>query len=109
MMSRDALLAAQGLNLFKAYMYCDDLGIEIIDQASLKECTPQGAIVKTADGDEKLLECDTIILSLGLRPRRNQVEALRSICPETYVIGDCKTSRVINDAIREAFFIAMLI
>ena len=109
MMSRETLVAAQGLNLFKAYMYCDDTGIALVEQAALKECTPEGAIVKNADGTEELLECDTIVLSLGLRPRAAQVEALRTVCPETYVIGDCNKARVINDAVREAFFAAMQI
>lgn len=109
MLSRDDLVAAQGLNLFKAYMYCDDAGIQIIDKTALKECTPQGPVVTTAAGEDMLIECDTIILSLGLRPRRAQVDALRVVCPETYVIGDCKFSRVVNDAVREGFFAAMQI
>ena len=109
MMSRETLVAAQGLNLFKAYMYCDDANIGLVEQAALKECTPEGAIVKKADGTEELLACDTIVLSLGLRPRFAEVEALRNVCHETYVIGDCNKARVINDAVREAFFAAMQI
>lgn len=107
--TREALLAEQGMNLFKAYMYCDDAGVRFVEGATLAACTPEGAVVRRADGVEELLACDTVVLSLGLRPAVAEVDALRAAVPETYVIGDCKRPRLINDAVREAFFAAMRI
>ena len=90
-------------------MYCDDAGVRFVEGATLAACTPEGAVVRRADGVEELLACDTVVLSLGLRPAVAEVDALRAAVPETYVIGDCKRPRLINDAVREAFFAAMRI
>ena len=97
----------QGINLLKAYIYTGDAGVEYVENASLAEVTPEGAVVAFKDGTTQLLPCDTVILSVGLEKPEAAVDAMRTVCPETYVIGDCKKPRVINDAVREAFFAAM--
>lgn len=107
--SRDELTAEQGMNLLKAFMYCDDAGVRFVEGVTLTACTAEGAMVRRADGAEELLACDTVVLSLGLRVPAAQVDALRAAVPEAYVIGDCKRPRLINDAIREGFFAAAAI
>lgn len=107
--SCEALVAEQGMNLLKAHMYCRDEGVTFVEQAALAACTEEGALIKTADGSSCLLPCDTIALSVGLRPNTAVVDAFWGIAPETFVVGDCKRSRLINDAVREGFYAAMLI
>ena len=105
--TKQALMMEQGINLLKAYIYTGDAGVEYVENASLAEVTPEGAVVAFKDGTTQLLPCDTVILSVGLEKPEAAVDAMRTVCPETYVIGDCKKPRVINDAVREAFFAAM--
>ena len=51
------------------------------------------------------IECDTVLLAMGMRPRFELVESLRHCAPETSVaiIGDCRKSGTISDAVNEAF------
>ena len=105
--TKQALMMEQGINLLKAYIYTGDAGVEYVENASLAEVTPEGAVVAFKDGTTQLLPCDTVILSVGLEKPEAAVDAMRTVCPETYVIGDFKKPRVINDAVREAFFAAM--
>lgn len=107
--TREALIAEQGMNLAKAVMYCDDAGVDFAEKATLVECCERGALVRLEDGDVRLLEADAVILSLGLRPRSEEVDSLMGVVDETFVIGDCKGPRDINSAVREAYFAAMAI
>ncbi len=105
--SRDALAAEQGMNLMKAFFYCDDAGVKFVEGASLVECMPEGAKVRYKSGEEELIDCDTVVLSLGLKPCVSEVDSFREAIPNVYVIGDCKKPRLVNDAIREGFFAAL--
>ncbi len=62
-------------------------------------------------GEEEYYPCDTVLMAAGLRPRKDEVEALRRTIPETevYIIGDCIRPRMIGDAIREGFGAALAI
>ena len=63
------------------------------------------------DNYTKYYPCDTVLMAAGLRPRKDEVEALRRTIPETevYIIGDCIRPRMIGDAIREGFGAALAI
>ncbi len=107
--TREALISEQGMNLAKAVMYCIDAGVNFVEGASLIECCERGARVQFDNGDICLLESDTVVLSLGMCSLSQEVDLLKHVADDTYVIGDCKLPRDINAAIKEAFFAAMKI
>ncbi len=85
-----------------------DEGGTILYGGNLKEVTKEGALIAWADGAEELLSCDTVVLSLGVRPCKGVVEDLYTVCDETYVVGDCNNREGnILAAVREGFYAAM--
>lgn len=63
----------------------------------------------TDSGKRERIDCDTVLMAAGLRPRKDTVNALRHAIPETevYIIGDCLRPRMIGDAVREGFGVAL--
>ena len=56
-------------------------------------------------GELSELQCDTILLAMGMKERLNVVEELRRCAPETnvHIIGDCRKAATISEAINQAF------
>lgn len=71
---------------------------------------PEHILCQIAEsGETEKIYCDTVLMAAGLRPRKETVNALRHVIPETevYIIGDCLRPRMIGDAIREGFGVAL--
>jgi hypothetical protein len=53
--------------------------------------------------------CDTVLISAGLIPRKQDIEALRHLLPETevYIVGDAKEPRSLGDAVHDGFNAAL--
>lgn len=81
-------------------------GVRFVPEAVLKEITSSGAVVR--DKDSRMIEIpgDRTVLSLGFKPRSNIVEALRTLVPETYIVGDCSRPHNLMSAIHSAFVVA---
>ena len=83
-------------------------GVDILQEMKLAEVGDGFAAVKDKEGKVTKLYCDTVALSLGVRPQTEIVNALRDLCPETYVVGDCANRQGnITSAVREGFYAAM--
>ena len=60
------------------------------------------------NGDITEIACDTVALSLGVRPRKDALEALEGVCEEMYAVGDCALRQGnITTAVRDGFYAAM--
>jgi 2,4-dienoyl-CoA reductase-like NADH-dependent reductase (Old Yellow Enzyme family)/NADPH-dependent 2,4-dienoyl-CoA reductase/sulfur reductase-like enzyme len=68
-------------------------GVEIRDRTKLEAVTETGAVV--VDGEGKRIEekCDTVVLSLGVRPEAGLIERFGCLAPDVRFIGDCNTDR----------------
>lgn len=84
-------------------------GVKMITSVRYEEITKQGLVVTTAEGKKLILEADTIITSLPLRPNREIVKEVEAIVPEVYAIGDCREPGLIVNAIGEGARIARAI
>lgn len=83
-------------------------GVKFLEQYALVSVTEKGLVAKDSSGVLHELACDTVALSLGVRPRSAVVEELSGICDETYFVGDCNTRQGnITSAVREGFYAAM--
>ncbi|MCF0120370.1 MAG: FAD-dependent oxidoreductase [Oscillospiraceae bacterium] len=87
----------------------EEANVQLMYETAVKEITDKGVVVTTADGEEKLIECDTVITAFGLRRNAALVEELKEIVPETYVIGDAKKIGVVGDATNDAYYACMQI
>lgn len=67
-------------------------------------CTGIGADRVTAiapEGGEVSFPADTVVMAAGMRPDSGEVERLRALVPESYVVGDALRARQIGQAVRE--------
>lgn len=60
-----------------------------------------GVYAKAPGGEEVFFPADTIVMAAGMRPDQAQVDALRALVPECYVVGDALRARQIGQATRE--------
>lgn len=85
-----------------------DAGITYLERHRLTEIREGSALCLNAAGETVELTCDTLVLSLGVKPRADIVSALKNLVPETIVVGDCNNlSGNIASAVREGFYAAM--
>ena len=74
----------------------------------MKEIGPQGVLV-SCGGKEEWLEADTVVAAFGIRADKAELETLRDLVPETYVIGDAHKVGVIGDATNDAWRVCLQI
>ena len=85
-----------------------EAGVSFKEGLKLEAVTESGVLAREAGGALTEIACDTVALSLGVRPRSKVLEELSGICPETWVAGDCNTRQGnITSAVREGFYAAM--
>lgn len=54
------------------------------------------------DGSEVRFPADTVVMAAGMRPDQEEVDRLRALVPESYVVGDAQRARQIGQATRDA-------
>jgi len=83
-------------------------GVVFIGGVKLCEITESSLIGEDTQGKQVIFDYDTVVLSLGVRPRKSVIEEFFGICDETYVIGDCnnKAGNILS-AVREGFYAAL--
>ncbi len=71
--------------------------LEIRDEAVLAE--------QVSTGEQRTIPADTVLLAVGMKPRRSEALKFAHLCPETgfYIIGDAARSGDIRDAVFQAF------
>ncbi len=94
-------MASQSVYLFQKVREYD---IRIITETEMQEVTEKG-MRASSGGVQVEYAADTIVLAVGLRPRKEKVAELRRLIPETevYVVGDCLRPRDIFWANHEGF------
>ena len=77
--------------------------VEIRTEVNLEEITDKGAVVSDKKGKRIELDADTVVLSLGVKSRYENVNAFKDLTREVHVIGDCAKPRNLMAAIHDAF------
>jgi NADPH-dependent 2,4-dienoyl-CoA reductase/sulfur reductase-like enzyme len=78
----------------------------------LLEITDDGVRIRQVKtGEEKALPADTVLMAVGVKPRRSAALQFAHLCPESsfYIIGDAVKSGEIRDAVFQAFEVARTI
>lgn len=81
--------------------------VKLIPETSVVALTDDGMKVRTKDGSESVLPLDTVVLAAGNRPKADVIDALSSVAPVTYTIGDAVKSGDLYAATHSAWFCAM--
>ena len=83
--------------------------VEMLTGITYEGSSPEGLIIKTADGERRTLKADTYVLATGSRSNSDLIPALREKFENVHVIGDAVEPRRIRDAIIEGFEIGNLV
>lgn len=86
----------------------DAQGITTLVATTVLDVLPDGVLVDS-DGERRLVEADTVVLSLGSRPRSDDVEALRTAAGDipVHVIGDALKAARVGEAVIGGYRAAM--
>ncbi len=79
------------------------LGVPILVKTRVEAIQEKGAVVCAADGEERLIPADSIVLSTGACPNQELYEKLSGKVAEIHLAGDCVQPRRIIEAIYEGF------
>lgn len=99
-------LAKEAGPMYKIGLFRQLKESENITQALGMRCTKineQGVYATDSDGKEVFFPCDTVIMAAGMRSRSAEVDALRPLVREYYVVGDAGKPGKIMNATRDAY------
>jgi 2,4-dienoyl-CoA reductase-like NADH-dependent reductase (Old Yellow Enzyme family)/thioredoxin reductase len=104
-------LAANAIEDFMNYagqlMEKTDL-IEIRMESLVREIGTEGAFVAAKDKTTQFVDADAVIYCVGLKaPDADALSPYYDIAPQTFLIGDCRKSRSIKDAVNDGWNVAM--
>jgi 2,4-dienoyl-CoA reductase-like NADH-dependent reductase (Old Yellow Enzyme family)/thioredoxin reductase len=86
----------------------NELDVVTKPEMKLEAITANGAVVTDKNSIQIELPCDTVVLSLGMEPRTDNVKNLGTLGFETHVVGDCNNQRgTLLKAVSEGFFATM--
>ena len=81
--------------------------ITVMLNTTCTEIGGEGIVCTNKAGEKVTIAADTVILAAGMVPMRETVDALCEVSEEFRLIGDCKKTRQIGDAVREGYDAAM--
>ncbi|NLV50091.1 MAG: FAD-dependent oxidoreductase [Clostridiales bacterium] len=82
--------------------------VSFICSVRLCDVNSEGAVVSDSDGNRKVIPCDSVVLSLGVRPDTENAEQIAGLAAESYIIGDCSSDGgTLYKAVHSAFNTAM--
>jgi 2,4-dienoyl-CoA reductase-like NADH-dependent reductase (Old Yellow Enzyme family)/NADPH-dependent 2,4-dienoyl-CoA reductase/sulfur reductase-like enzyme len=103
--------AGARLHGFVLDMKIRELGVRVLTGTKAAEITEKGVVVRSQAGHaESLIEADTVIYAVGVKPEREAAAALRAsasdLPAEFYQIGDCLTPKNVLEANQAGYHIA---
>jgi NADPH-dependent 2,4-dienoyl-CoA reductase/sulfur reductase-like enzyme len=69
--------------------------------------TPEGVETVDDSGKTEVIPADNVVVAVGYRSDKDQVEGLRFVAPEFHWIGDCYRPGKVTDAVRTGYYTAM--
>lgn len=81
-------------------------GVAFKTEVKLEEITDKGSILTDNKGNRFEIPADSVVLSLGFKPRSEAVKAFQALACDVFVIGDCSKPRNLMGAIHDAFTVA---
>jgi pyruvate/2-oxoglutarate dehydrogenase complex dihydrolipoamide dehydrogenase (E3) component len=81
--------------------------VVFMTEVKLEEIIEKGVLVIDKTGKRIELSADSVVLSLGVKPREEVVNAFQDSAQDVYIIGDCSKPGNLMSAIHDGFNIAM--
>ncbi len=94
------------VNSFCLFEWLSEKGVTMMPGVKYQGVTGKGLSIIDGDGKSRLIEADTIVTAMPLKPNTELLKALEGTVPEIYPIGDCAEPRLIIDAVADGFRVA---
>ena len=78
----------------------EEQGVEFVTEVGYERVTAEGLVVRTKDGQSRLLPADTVMTALPLLPNHAASAAVAGRAAEVVTIGDAADPQLIVDAIQ---------
>jgi 2-enoate reductase len=85
----------------------DDYGVQFFMESKLEEVTEKGVGIIDNKWKRSTIAADTVVLSLGFKPRKSTANLFKDLAADVYVIGDCQDARTIKEAVHSGFNVAV--
>jgi 2,4-dienoyl-CoA reductase-like NADH-dependent reductase (Old Yellow Enzyme family)/thioredoxin reductase len=98
------------MNIIALHNMLEEENVRIINQTKVEGITEKGIEVSNLNGEKYELPCDTLVLSLGVRERKDVARTFKDCATDVIMVGDCCTEQgTLLNATRTAFDVAMAI
>ncbi|MGL6200953.1 MAG: FAD-dependent oxidoreductase [Lachnospiraceae bacterium] len=81
--------------------------VEVYTELRASKVTGKGVVCVNKEGEEVLIEGETVICAAGQRPNRTHVEELLDAAPYIVEIGDCVKASTITNAVYQGYHAAL--
>jgi len=96
------------VNMVALSIMMRESGVKYLAETIVKEIKPDGVLVQNVNGKEKIIECDTVVHALGMKPNRKEADEFADVADAVYYIGDCSMDRgTLWTATSSAHYIAL--
>jgi len=90
-------------NALELIKLLDDNAVTILTSSNTRRITEAGVYFTDEDGEEKMLEADTIVIAVGMKCNSEMIRDINDKVCEVYAIGDCAEPRKLLSAIWEGY------
>ena len=98
------------MNIIALHNMLDEREVKLLDETKLEEMSENGIIIRDSTGTKREMPCDTVVLSLGVRAKKDAGRAFADCADEVILVGDCNSSQgTVFNAITTAHDAAMSI
>jgi len=85
----------------------DEYGVRFLTEMKIEEIGDKGIIAIDNKWKRATIAADTVILSLGFKPRTTIVNQFKNLAADVYIIGDCQKARTVKEAVHDGFNVAV--
>jgi len=78
-------------------------GVSMLTGVEYEEITEAGVVIRTGEGERKVIEVDTVVLAAGAVPNTELLAALQGKAARVFSVGDCAEPRGIREAVEEGY------
>ncbi len=89
------------------HMYYRDSDVNILCSTRAKEITDKGLLCTDKDGNDILIEADTVLMAAGMRADRAVSDSFYNCADRVFVIGDANKAGRVVDATSDAYYKAL--
>ena len=85
----------------------DEYGVQFRTEMKVEEIIDKGVITINNKGQRVMIAADTVVLSLGFKPRTTTVNQFTNSAADVHIIGDCYKARTVKEAVHDGFNVAV--